>query len=244
MITTYYWKGRPNFGDLLGPLLLQKFAKLRAEWIAEPKDADIILVGSLLDKIPSDYKGIIAGAGKLHEETKLSFPNAQILGVRGPLTARGLKGNFILADPALLSDHLVPLRDKQYNLGLVPHWSDTELEHDKRFLKFDPKIIRVKDDPLKVITEIGLCKKIVSSSLHGIIVADAFNIPRRIEMAPWMLSRPKQEGGTFKWLDYSASIGVELQIGITQEIDRHKILEKQYDLYEMFEEIKKVFRGA
>lgn len=239
-VKVYYWNNRPNFGDLLTSYLLRKFSKLDSEWV-EPKEAEVVMVGSILDKLPDGWAGTIAGAGKLHENTKLNFPNARILAVRGPLTAKGLKGDFVLADPALLADELVPLEDKKYNLGLVPHWTDTTLEKDPRFLKYNPKIIRVRDDPLKVISEIGQCRKIVSSSLHGIILADAFEIPRRIEIAPRMLSHPHQEGGLFKWQDYSASLGMSLEIGLTQEVDRNKVMEKQYEIFDVFKEIKNDF---
>lgn len=236
----YYWKEKKNFGDLLTGLLLTKFTRLSSEW-AEPKKANLIMCGSILEHIPENWEGIIAGAGKLHEKTKVKFPNAKILALRGPLTARGVKGNFILADPGLIADELVPLDDKKYNLGIIPHWTDYTLEKDSRFLKYSPKIIRVSDDPIKVIREIGQCKKIISSSLHGIILADAFGIPRRIEISPRMLSHSHQEGGLFKWEDYSSSISMKLEIGVTQEPDRNVIIEKQHELFDVFEELKNIF---
>ena len=240
IVKTYYWKSRPNFGDSLTSLLLKKFTRLSSEW-AEPEDAELVVVGSVLDRLPNDWSGIIAGAGKLHEKTQRTFPKATILAVRGPLTAKGLKGNFALGDPGLLADELVKDSDKEYNLGIVAHWTDTVLEHDPRFLKYNPKIIHVGDDPLTVISEIGKCKKIVSSSLHGIILADAFSIPRRIEISPKALTHPHQEGGLFKWQDYSASLNMPLEIGVTQEPDRHVVMERQYELFDVFEEIKNVF---
>lgn len=236
----YYWEKRANFGDALTSLLLQKFIHLSSEW-APPEDAELVVVGSVLDKLPEDWSGVIAGAGKLHEKTKVAFPNATILALRGPLTAKGVKGDFVLGDPGLLTDELVNLEDKQYNLGIIPHWTDHALANDPRFTKYNPKIIHVNDDPLEVVREIGRCKKIISSSLHGIILADAFAIPRRIEIAPRMLTHAHQEGGIFKWLDYSASINMKLEIGITQEADRNVVVEKQYELFDVFEEIKRRF---
>lgn len=236
----YYWKGKKNFGDLLAPLLIKRFTHLSSEW-TEAKDSQLIMVGSILEHVPKEWNGVIAGCGKLHENTVLDFPNAKILAVRGPLTAKGLKGNIVLADPGLLADELVGYKDKQYDLGIVPHWTDTTLEHDPRFKKYSPKIIRVSDDPLKVIAEIASCKKIISSSLHGIIIADAYGIPRRIEISPRVLSHPHQEGGLFKWHDYSASVGMKLEIGLTQSVDRNKIIEKQHVLFDIFEEIKSLF---
>jgi len=243
LVKTYYWRAKSNFGDLLGPLLLKRFAGLSVEWTV-PEFSQIVTVGSVLEKLPEDYTGIIAGSGKLHEKTQLNFPNAKILAVRGPLTAKGLTGDFVLGDAALLADELVKREDKQYDLGVIPHWTDTKLEHDTRFTRYDPHIIRVDDDPLEVIREIGRCKKIVSSSLHGIIIADAFGIPRRIEIAPRMLSHPHQEGGLFKWKDYSASIGMRLEVGKTQEARRFDITERQHELYDVFKEIKRIFKDG
>lgn len=237
---TYYWNAKKNFGDLLTPLLLKHFTRLSSIW-SEPENSQLIMVGSILEHLPENWNGVIAGAGKLHEKTKLNFSKSKILGLRGPLTAKGLKGNFVLADPGLLADELVKSQDKKYDLGIIPHWTDSKLEFNPLFKKYNPKIIRVSDDPLKVIAEIGQCKKIISSSLHGIILADAFGIPRRIEISPRVLTHAYQEGGLFKWNDYSASIGMKLQIGLTQEVDRHIITEKQYELFDMFEEIKNIF---
>jgi hypothetical protein len=241
-LQTYYWNSRKNFGDALTSLLIKKFTRLESVW-CPPEYAELVMVGSILEHLPPDYTGVIAGAGKLHESTRLNFGLAKVLAVRGPLTAKGMKGNnIILADPGLIADELVGEQEKLYDLGIVPHWSDTALERNPIFTKYNPHIIRVSEDPLKVIKEIGQCKKIVSSSLHGIVLADAFSIPRRIEIAPKMLSHPKQEGGIFKWKDYSASLGVPLKIGVTQEIDKHKIMEKQYEIFDILEEIKSIFR--
>jgi len=242
-VKTYFWKGRPNFGDALTGLILTRFMRLTSEWAA-PEDAELVMAGSVLDQLPSDWGGVIAGAGLLHARTKLSLPNAVVLAVRGPLSAQGLRGDFVLADPGLLADELVKVEDKRYNLGLIPHWTDTTLEHDPRFTKFNPKIIRVTGDPLEVIRDIGRCKKIVSSSLHGIVLADAFSIPRRIEISPRALSHEHQEGGLFKWLDYTASLHMPFQIGVTEQADRNVVMEKQYELFDVLEEVKAIFTMA
>lgn len=236
----YHWNAKQNFGDLLTSFLLKRFTRLDSTY-ASPADAELVMCGSILEHLPADWAGVIAGAGKLHEGTKVHFPNATFLGVRGPLTAKGLKGKLTLGDPGLLANELVPLEDKQYDLGIVAHWTDGKLSRDPRFTKYHPKIINVWDHPLKVVAEIGRCRKIVSSSLHGIILADAFGIPRRIEIAPRMLSHPKQEGGLFKWMDYSASLDMKLRIGVTQEADKNLVADKQSELFDMFEEIKKLF---
>lgn len=238
----FYWRERKNFGDLLTKLLIKKFTGLNSTW-AKPEHAELVMVGSLIHHLPKDFHGVIAGSGKLFERTKMDFPNANILGVRGPLTAKDVKKHVIWGDPGLLADELVGYQDKTTDIGIVPHWSDTDLEHRTMFYgrKWTTKVIRVDDDPLKVIRQIGSCRKIVSSSLHGIILADAFNIPRRIEIAPNMLKDPYVEGGLFKWHDYSGSIQTKLEIGKVQQIDPFIISDKQHELYDLLQKVKKIF---
>jgi hypothetical protein len=155
-----------------------------------------------------------------------------------------VRGNYAIGDPGLLADELIKPQEKKYNLGIVPHWTDRTLEKNPLFTQFKPKIIRVSDDPIKVIEEIAQCRKIVSSSLHGIILADALNIPRRFEVAPRILSHPHQEGGLFKFHDYASSIGMKLEIGKLQQANYNNITEKQHQLFDVLEEIKSLFTQA
>lgn len=244
MVNTYYWTGKKNFGDLLTPLLLKHFCHLDSQLVT-PENAQLVMVGSVISHLPPGWEGVTAGAGLLYGSATF-VTNGKVLGVRGPKTLDRMywqaNKNIVLADPGLLADELVGYQDKQYHLGLVPHWSDTTLEKNPIFTKYNPKIIRVSDDPLKVIKEIGQCRKIVSSSLHGIILADAFGIPRRIEISPAVLANPKQEGGLFKWEDYAASLNMKLEIGLTQEANRNIINDKQNELFEMLEEVAGIFR--
>jgi pyruvyltransferase len=236
----YYWNNKKNFGDALSSFLIERFTGISSQW-ASPENSQLVMCGSILEHLPSNYTGVIAGAGKLHQHSKIHFPKARILALRGPLTAKGMKGNYILADPGLLADELVSIPEKKYDLGIVPHWTDKTLEHTPALKKYSPKIIRVSDNPLDVIRQIGECKKIVSSSLHGIILADAFGIPRRIEIPPRSISHPHQEGGLFKWHDYSASLNLKLEIGKTIEVERNKITEKQHEIFDVMDEIKNIY---
>jgi len=225
----YWWIGRSNFGDLLTPLLLDYHADVKVEW-ADPARADVVCVGSVLEHLPPNWPGVVAGAGKLREESEICLPRARILGLRGPLSARGLRGDFAFGDPALLANELVQV-EKRYELGLVPHWSDRQLE--TRFGEYKPRIIRVTDDPLWVLKEIGRCRKIVSSSLHGIIVADAFGIPRRIETCPTVT----REGGDFKFRDHNAAVGVPHEIGKTQQAHRFRVQNCQHQVWDVRQEV-------
>lgn len=241
-IKLYYWNERPNLGDILSKLILERFTHLPSKH-AKPSDSNLVIVGSILEHLPGDWKGVIAGAGKLHEWSRLDLRSAKKLAVRGPLTARALNANsgVVLGDPALLANELILPQDKKYKLGLVPHWTDDILETNKLFLQYDPIIIRIGHDPIKVITEIAQCDKIVSSSLHGIVLSDAFNIPRRVELAPSMTSPPFWGGSTFKWEDYHQSLNMKFEVGITKQADYNIVTEKQHELFDVFEEVKVLF---
>jgi pyruvyltransferase len=215
---------------------MARFAHTLVHW-APAKEADLVCVGSILEALTPSWKGLIVGSGKLRETSVINVPKATILALRGPLTAKGIPGDYALGDPALLANELVTV-DKQYNLGIVPHWSDTTLE--TRFQSFDPHIIRPSGDPCEVLREIGRCRKIVASSLHGIIVADAFGIPRRIEMTPLF----EREGGDFKFRDHNAAVGVEHEIGLTQEAPRYVVQDRQQVLYEVMESVGRRLMGA
>lgn len=237
--TTYFWQGYPNFGDRLTPLLMAHFADLHVTH-APIGRAELISVGSLLHLVPWGWEGIIAGTGKLFDREEPTTSRANIIGLRGPLTARNRKGDYALGDPGLLANELVTVPGREYDLGLVPHWSDKKLARDPRFTKYNPIIINPDADPLQVILEIGMCRKIVSSSLHGIVLADAFGIPRRIEMT----DRFKNEGGDFKFRDHNAAVNVPHAIGLTQSAARYDVQTRQHELYDMLILARKLLMGV
>lgn len=229
MIKHYHWKARPNWGDELGSLLLKHFARLDTQW-SYPDTSDIVSVGSVIDILPKDYKGIIFGSGKLRGSHITLPKEATVLGLRGPLSAKGIKKDIFLGDPGLLADELVATATKKYNLCIVPHWSDTELANRPEFLKYSPIVINSAADPLEVVKIIGESRKIITSSLHGMILADAFSIPRRLEYS----SQLNKEGGLFKFKDYCASIGLKLELGITQEANRFKVEDRKHEIYDAY----------
>lgn len=225
----FWWVLVSNWGDRISPLMLHRFSRVQAEW-SPIESAEIVCVGSILGNLVKPvYQGIVLGSGKMFEDGIVP-PNAKILALRGPLTARGVRGLFALGDPGLLADELVGVDGKKHDLGIVPHWSDHKLEHDPRFLEFNPVIIRFNDDPLAVIRTISECKKIVSSSLHGLILADAFNIPRRFEpTASW-----GKEGGDFKVRDHCAAVGLPFQVGVTQQANSNRVDDCKAALWDAF----------
>jgi hypothetical protein len=243
MIKGYWWREVANFGDALAPLLLKRFAYLKTEW-APISRSRIASIGSILEHIPPLWDGYILGSGRLFENSRLhlvqhrSGLSSKILALRGPLSAKGIPGSFALGDPGLLADELVGPQEKTHDIGLVAHWQDEDLV--PRFTRLMPsgtsiKVIRTGDNTLQVLRDIGSCKKIVTSSLHGMIVADGFGIPRRVEVC----NRMWKDGGDFKFRDYSASIQTEFKTGVVQEPQRTRIEDVKFCVYDAYRELSK-----
>ena len=244
--TAYWWKKELNFGDLLTPLMLRHFTETEPVH-SGPNNPQVVLVGSVLDSIPSEnYTGIGAGSGMLHCKTRVNLSNAHVLGLRGKLTEQNCSGirqtDYVLGDPGLLSSELVYTERDKHQLGIVPHWTDKELfkkelAKSEKYGYATPILINPAQDPIEVIKLIGSCKKIVSSSLHGIIIADSFNLPRRTETFPAMFSS-KYEGTKFKFEDYSSVINQPIEFGVLQEAPKVIIDTRKAELFDMFKELK------
>jgi pyruvyltransferase len=178
--------------------------------------------------LPEHWEGTVLGTGSLYPDSKVPY-NAEYLAVRGPLTA-ALTGSHdvALGDAGLLANELVPQQHRKYNVGVIPHWSDKDME--RRFWGDGAVLIDVTDDPLLVVKKIASCKRIISSSLHGIIVADAYGIPRRTELTPQFA----KEGGDHKFRDHNAAVGVPFRVGEWQSPVFSRVEDRQHELYDAF----------
>lgn len=228
----YWWHGHRNFGDDIAPLILAHLSDADVSY-APAAEAEVVVTGSVLHHLPSSWTGTVLGAGSLYPDSK--FPEfADYRAVRGPLTAALVPkfcGNeVVLGDPGLIANELVPQQPRRYELGIVPHWSDKELAH--RPAQAGQIIISVSDDPLLVVKQIASCKRVISSSLHGIIVADAYGIPRRTELTP----RFAAEGGDHKFRDHCAAVGVPFRVGEFQSPVFSRVEDRQSELYDCFKD--------
>jgi pyruvyltransferase len=237
----YWWNTKPNFGDELAPFLLTRFADLDVEWDTVSRSC-IVSVGSILEHIPPLWDGYVLGSGKLYEDSRLYLygEGTNVLALRGPLSKKSYAGDCAIGDPGLLANELVAPQARTIDLGIIPHWSDTTLAKDKRFFgDWSRKVIPTRGDPIDIIKQIGQCKKIVSSSLHGLIVADAFGIPRRFEYT----KRFDSEGGLFKFRDYHQSIGMNFLVGETLTANPHNVETRQHELWDAYRDLGTILRS-
>lgn len=214
-INVVYWKGKNgrNFGDALNPILIKKLSGKKVvhpnEIINIGFDFTYSAIGSIIGFY--SYKNLVIwGSGFSASNSKLDVFPERVCAVRGPLTRKSLleKGVAcpeVYGDPALLYPlFYTPTIEKRHSLGIIPHHEEQNNELLHVFLKKYPDIlvIDILSDINKIIDDICSCEKIASSSLHGIIAADAYSIP-----SIYVKFTDVVPGGNFKYHDYFQSVG-------------------------------------
>jgi len=208
MLKLFWLKRTQNFGDSLNPILLSELTGKKIEWVKSySPEPHYLVMGSILDAATKDT--IVWGAGFISQESHCFEKPKKVCAVRGPKSREILINDGIecperYGDPALLLPRIyAPSIKKTYKLGIIPHFVDKDNPwFDKIKSNPDIRIIDIQNPNIfEVIDEILSCEKIASSSLHGIIVADAYHIP-----SLWVEFSDKVMGKGFKFLDYFLSV--------------------------------------
>jgi hypothetical protein len=205
----YWYAQEANFGDPLGAAILRDHG-WPVRW-ARPSEANLVATGSVLHHLPPSSPALVLGSGLLGSSVRVHLPNAVVLAVRGPLTAERLtcSGSFVLGDLGLLAADLVAEAQtaKQWRVVSIPHYSDRQAPHFmslSHHLRSDSKIIDVQSDTIEsIVRNIAASDLVVSSSLHGLVVAAGLGVP-----AVWIASYGDVAGGSFKFDDFYASFGM------------------------------------
>jgi pyruvyltransferase len=204
------WRALPvrrrvnNFGDLLGPVIVRRLLERLGLTDQATRSSILVSVGSVMHAAAPG--AVIWGTGingDMPIPEDLQQRNLDVRAVRGPLTRsalldRGIACPPVYGDPGLLLGNLFPeLQDlpTSYPVTVVPHmhdWRTFERTGTHHYL--DPR------GPLgECLHAIGSSRLVVSSSLHGVIVAEALG--RR---AVLLRSGAQAE---FKYRDYYEGTG-------------------------------------
>ncbi|MEO0389916.1 MAG: polysaccharide pyruvyl transferase family protein [Pseudomonadota bacterium] len=171
------------------------------------KQADLFAVGSIIQLARRVYKEggarrpTIWGSGMLAPVPRDFLPHVDVAAVRGPVSAAllGLETDA-MGDPGLLIPEVIAAPARADRIGIVPHHSLmddpalTQLLRDPAYVLIDPR-----GDAVQVVQAIASCAHIFASSLHGLIVADAYGVPNT-----WVAPTGQ---GWLKYHDYAASVG-------------------------------------
>lgn len=149
-------------------------------------------------------RNLLRARGKRPEVSVLSFgPSSQ------PVDFANEKFSVVSQPPvvgnaALLLPRLYTSKRclKRRSLRVIPHcyeWDEPFFVAAREWE--DSRVIDITGGIEEVIEEIVSCDRIISSSLHGIICADAYGVP-----ALWLHASDKPVGDGFKFRDYFTSV--------------------------------------
>lgn len=216
MATKLKWMRGHNFGDALNPHLFEYISGQSPTHVKEQYTGEcFLMIGSILRWLKGD--NVCWGAGFACDTDDRNL-NGEVLAVRGPLSRNVLLNNGVdcpevYGDPAiLLPNYYNPRVGKKYKLGVIPHIID----YDNVTTSGDILKIDLTKDYTIVIQQMLSCENIISSSLHGLIVSDAYQIP-----TAWVEFSDKVIGDGFKFYDYYESIGVDSPPRIDLKHNKH-----------------------
>ena len=207
LVELIWWKPRDgglNFGDVLSEVIVTKILANHGLSLKDQTDrrARLLAVGSVLHFAKDDDVIWGSGVNGKMPEAKHVFGTLDVRAVRGPLTGEFLRKRRIevppiYGDPALLLPHLFPhLRPRPTRpLVVVPNLHDVARLSANGVDHLSPRL-----GWNTCVEEILRAELVVASSLHGIIVAEAFGIPARYV-------RFSENENLFKYEDYVLGTG-------------------------------------
>ncbi|MGP5063765.1 polysaccharide pyruvyl transferase family protein [Psychrobacter celer] len=232
LIPVFYWDSKPNFGDFIGPYLISKITGVPILNIQNLQYSGIMAVGSILQML--DRKNMtVWGSGLIEEPTdevirSLQKYKPKILSVRGRETAKYLSkvgidvpDQDVYGDPALILPLFYkPLVINETKIGICPHHIHKAYFLESVVCGENLKIIDVQKDVENVINEITSSSVCISTSLHGLIIAQAYNIP-------WVWLEVTDNnliGNDFKFKDFFSTINQDQICHIRVEMEEVKNL--------------------
>ena len=209
-----YYDLENNWGDTVNPYIFEKITGRKVissnSMFNYLKKPEILGIGSIIVGDLSNY--VIWGSGIISEKTTLLTKPKEVLALRGLNTLKKIRevgGDCdVFGDPVLLFPEIFSAENsvKKYKYGIIPHFKDKssigiQKIHDLQNPEI--KIIDIQSGIEDFVNDILSCENILSSSLHGLILAEAYGIPTcRLVFSEKLL------GGDFKFYDYYSGVGI------------------------------------
>lgn len=230
-------KHKENYGDLLGKYLVEKISGREAVWVHPEKwhfkdyfQPIYVTAGSVLAHVSK--KCTVWGSGIILKDQVVK--PAKFLAVRGPQTRKclleqGYEVSEVYGDPGmLLPVYYNPTVEKKYKLGIVAHYVDFRVVQRVYQGSANVLPIDLMTNDVEATTDLFLsCERIVSSSLHGLIVAHAYGIP-----AVWVQFSDKLFGDGIKFRDYFESVELPFyHPELSEQLPSIELLLKRLETY-------------
>lgn len=201
------WCEGRNWGDALSPILVKLLSGKKVFHAGGLHYNRYLVIGSILGD--ANERAEIWGSGFIREGQTVARPPKAVHAVRGPLSrqmlmAQGIHCPEVFGDPALLLPMFFdPEVPKRHAIGVIPHYIDKNRDCILA-CQSDPSVlvIDIESGIEDFVRAVKSCDVVLSSSLHGLICADAYGVPRS-----WIKLSDAVYGGDFKFRDYGLSVG-------------------------------------
>ena len=168
--------------------------------------------------------------------------NMHICAVRGKLSKARVEKimnkslDVALGDAGILASYLLDEpTEKRYDVGIIAHYKEQDEDIFQQLLdKHDKSVfIDVRKTPYEVTSLISECRYIISSSLHGLIIADSLRVPNI-----HLVVTDKLLGDGFKFDDYYSAYDLKhkyvdcdtiLNMSLDDIADRYEISDEMVD---------------
>lgn len=217
--SVYWWDKRSNFGDAVGPWLVERMTGLAPVNARNTKipNRPLFTVGSIIGQLSRNSadiwgSGLIAPLEDARLQKLRGLTDITVHAVRGKATRKELIEKLgwsvpeVYGDPALLLPRYLAPEPGQASAGkisVVPHY--VHAKYFKAVAGDDLHVVDVKQGLETVVHEIAASRICVSTSLHGVIVAQAYGVP-------WVWLRihdHKLGGDQFKFDDFFSTLDAE-----------------------------------
>jgi hypothetical protein len=207
-IRMWYFMRIPNVGDMINPSIVSQVSgrpTLRANGADQ---ARLWAIGSILGAAPPN--AIVWGSGFMDPDQRPALDSRNLYALRGKLTAGELRraglglAELPLGDPGYLVPDLFPdpAPEKEYKLGFIPHYVDRQHPFFQQILREEGVVdLDVQASPEVFFAQLRKCEAVVSSSLHGLIFAEAFGIPNL-----WVKLSDRVVRSGFKFRDWFSTM--------------------------------------
>jgi hypothetical protein len=202
-----YFVRIPNVGDRINPAIVSWLTSAATRFVPFSHDRPhLVCAGSIMSGTTSS--SLVWGTGVMHPRYGLGRPVAgNIFAVRGRLSEAELRRSGLinrslpLGDPGLLAPRVFGVAAAtrpQYLLGLVPHYVDRWHPAVRRLLQ-QPGVcdLDVRQSPRDFLVAMANCAAVASSSLHGLVFAEALGLP-----SLWCSATNEVAGDGFKFHDW------------------------------------------
>ncbi|MEX2497779.1 MAG: polysaccharide pyruvyl transferase family protein, partial [Wenzhouxiangellaceae bacterium] len=202
-----------NWGDKLNPVLCRMISGMNVvhayDIFPAVRKPVHYVVGSSLERAQK-RRGVVWGAGFIDSSQGVRQAPSKICALRGHhsrerLRELGIAVPATVGDPALLMPRLYTPRctARRYRVGVIAHCYERDIAcAGPGALPEDFLSIDITGGIFDVIDQVCACDEIVSSSLHGLVCAEAYGVA-----STWIKLSDRPAGDDFKYHDFYSAVG-------------------------------------